>query len=136
MQEQGMAKRLREECLKNYAQRVTDPVYNQALNTLSFLQKAFTSRLGERKAVVPLHLVQSICTLSIIGFDHAGGFQEYKKGVPSALDKIWLLFTTTLIHFVRDQEEANDDTLFFGCFEIPQWFVDESHSLEIFKYFE
>ena len=136
MQERDMSERLRKDSLVGYSTGVKDPVYAEAVKTLSLLQMAFTHRSGKRSAEIPLTLVQSISTLSILGFDHAGGFQIYKQGVPSALDKIWLLYTTTLIHFVRTQREKFDEPIFFGCFEIPNWFVEESRALPVFKYFD
>lgn len=139
MQELEMSERLRKESLIGYSSGVKDSIYNESINSLSVLEKAFTERGhgGQgRGALVPLHLVQSLSTLAIAGFEDAGGFQEYKKGIPRNLERVWLLFTTALIHFVREQDSVDDEPIFFGCFEIPQWFIGESRSIEIFKYFE
>lgn len=134
-QEQIMSERLRKEALLGYKSAVDCPVYNEAINTLAFLQMAFADRGRHFSSLVPLRFMQEVCTLGITGFEDAGGFQEYKKGIPSSLEKIWLLFATTLIHYVRKHEGADDEPIFFGCFEIPNWFVDESRAMA-FKYFD
>lgn len=133
-----MTEKLRTESLKGYSSGVKDPIYAEAIKTLDLLQNAFTQRShGQgRGALVPLHLVQAVCSLGITGFEDAGSFQEYKKCIPSNLEEIWLLFATTLIHYVRDQNISNNEPIFFGCFEIPNWFVIDSQTLPVFKYFE
>lgn len=118
---EDLVKRLRAESLQGYSPRVHTQ-FPEAINTLAFFTVVFAQRADTIQLLLPIELIQQICSLGVVAFEVASGDKvcnsDYFDG---RLDKIWYLFTLTLARWVqRERKPANN---WYSCFEVPDWFV-------------
>lgn len=123
-----LSMKLRTEVLKDYSPRIPNKRFNDAVNTLNFFIEVYAIRGNMDQVTVPVRFMQRLCSLGVDGFEAASGYRydQEKAALASLLDKTWYNFTSTLMHWVKEQQELNPlhGELWYSCFPVPQWLVE------------
>jgi hypothetical protein len=132
-----LAERLREEVLKNYTPGVPNSPYPDVHNTLNFFMFAYAERGMVRTVILPMKLMQLLCSLANDGFEIAAGYRykNEKNALESLLDQIWYLFTITLVRWVKGRKKTRingeKEDFYYGCYEVPRWFIQAAKETHV-----
>lgn len=132
-----LSQRLRNEVLKNYASPLPDPNDTEELRTLYFFMETYAIRDDMSEVKVSVRFMQTLCLLGAEGYVGSSSHiseKSQKDWQASLLNKLWILFSWTLVRWVEKQRQTHPTTreLWYSCFQVPVWFIEavEQHTKE------